>query len=198
MKKFLALLLAVMMIASMSITAFAASAAKEEVTNTTTTTSTQSVTVVSSTAGSVPVYHVLVEWKALHFTYAFASGAVWDPSSHTYKNEANGAGTWSATNGTAIENGVKITSAINVENHSNAQVWIKATYAQETQNYGVNADVSDKDTFHNLANAEGTTYDKAPAKAFDVSVTGVPTQNDEFPLGTVTLTLSADDPNPNP
>lgn len=209
MKKFLALLLAVMMIASMSVTAFAAEDVeakdirKELKTDAATEGKTADVNVViknndneSMTADTV--YFVVVEWKSMDFTFKFTNTTdteiKWDPTQHAYVNASNEKleGAWQAddtnditVSGTAAtqENAVKIT------NHSNATVTVGAAVNTTAVN-GVETTISEG-TDVVLPSAVGlTTTDGSLSKAWNVTVSGTPTVVTDYKVSVVTLTIS--------
>lgn len=193
MKKFLALLLAVMMIASMSVTAFAAdngpadNVYAQQNATTPTAPSSKEVKVTSKTAdGNTPgvVYHVVVTWKELAFEYNFdqnAAAAIWDPASHTYKDANGNALTGSWTTGS-------ITDGVKVNNHSNAVVYVSAAVGANPVN-GVTTTIT-PDNDNELESAEGMAYTTSAEWTCDVAVGGTPTVIQEFTANTVTLTIS--------
>ena len=204
MKKFLALLLAVMMIASMSLTAFAADNEGLLYDSNGNNKSTSNVTIAMD--GSVPtdeVYYVNVSWKALSFTYSFVAGVTWDPLTHQYV-AANDApiGSWKWTDNTSTVTGnaagVELEKAITVTNHSNASVDVVAAFGSDatmTTN-GVTATIEEGVVVREIGTAEGTAVGNAPAITYDVVVNGAPTTDTGFELGTITVTVSSTNPNP--
>ncbi|MGN0178711.1 MAG: hypothetical protein ACI4DY_04620, partial [Monoglobaceae bacterium] len=88
MKKLFATLLAVAMLASVSVTAFAA----ETNNGTQDTEITVNGSFVSGTAGS-SVISVDIAWDAMDFTYTAASQGTWNPATHAYDGQT--AGGWS-------------------------------------------------------------------------------------------------------
>lgn len=204
MKKFLALLLAVMMIASMSITAFAAD--DDDSTGLmygdNQSVNTSDSTVLVNFDGSVPtdtVYYVNVTWKALDFTYSFVQGVTWDPVNHVYQPKDGQIGSWKWFDGTDTKtgdaSGVTLDDAITVVNHSNASVYIVAGFgatnpsAAMTSN-GVTATIVEGITSREIVTAEGTIATEAPEITYDLTVGGTPTTDSGFELGTITVTIS--------
>ena len=108
MKKLFTILLAVMMIATMSVTAFAA---ESELTNDK---KSESVDVTAKYASGVTdagtVYNVDISWESKEFTYTAAGVNTWNPETHQYEVVGAG-GAWNDS-----------TSIITVTNHSNAGV----------------------------------------------------------------------------
>ena len=206
MKKFLALLLAVMMIASMSVTAFAADylqwAPGDDVQDgnggkNTTTKSTQDVYVKMQGNTIESVYFVVVEWEALNFTYKFNTGVKWNPELHQYVNADNkttDVGDWYVDVSENAQPDAKIEEAIKVTNHSDATVIITAAFGESatmTTN-AVTATVSGEAAGREIGSAEGKAFgDESLTITYDVSVSGTPTTKAEFELGTITVTFSA-------
>lgn len=186
MKKFLALILALVLAFSLGTVAFAADASETDnvvdsrltgETNKETTTVT-----VNTTAGAVgKIYYVEVAWETLAFEYNSAD-VTWDPDTHTYTN-ANSA--WA--------NGGKIENAITVTNHSNDEVTVSTAFA--TANMGVTAAITVNAGDATLESADIVAYDEpgdAASVSYDVTVSGTP--NDGFTsgdsVGTITVTIS--------
>lgn len=112
MKKFLALLMALTVVLSMSTTAFAASTPSEE---------DESIDVTakySNTATTPDVYSLDIRWDDMTFTYSESGSKVWDPATHTYTDETTAS--WDKT-----------TAKITVTNHSNVDVEVTFGYAAE-------------------------------------------------------------------
>ena len=141
MKKLFATLLAVAMLASVSVTAFAA----ETNHGTQDTEITVNGSYVSGAAGS-SVISVDIEWEAMNFTYSATSEGTWNPATHAYDGQTEGG--WSDN-----------TPAITVTNHSN--VAVNATLGFTADVTGVvgtftEASGTENDNILNLATAEGT------------------------------------------
>lgn len=201
MRKFLALLLAVMLIASMSVTAFA----EDGSTNVTEPTEGVEAGTVTVNTGReegtiTKVYYVTVEWKTLDFTFTFTNSdnIKWDYTSHTYKDYSNPeapadlSGSWGSK---------KIEEAITVENHSNTAVTISAKF-EETGNdnateNGVKATVAIYEGDETLASGEETTDDNPDKVVYSVSVgesesltEDVPTAIEGFKIGVINIGIS--------
>ena len=214
MKKFLALLLAVMMIASMSITVFADNGSDSTPANDLAadlggaegdTLSKKDVTVIadglSGTNKPDTVYHVVVTWASLDFTFKFDTALtdmVWDPVSHTYMAPDG------ADEGTELDaltgkwaNGDATTetkaNAVTVVNHSNATVNVNATVSKTEATNGVLTKVAlAENDSGELASAEGKALDAAEITCvYNVTVEGTPTIVTQFTVDTVTLTIGA-------
>ena len=172
MKKLFATLLAVAMLASMSVTAFAATNDGTQDTEITVNGS-----FVSGTAGAETI-SVDVEWDAMDFTYTAPSQGAWDPTTHTYVGATEGG--WSNN-----------TPAINVTNHSN--VAVNATLDFTANVDGVvgtftEASGTANDNILNLATAEGTEVANAPTATANFGISGAAIDADKT-LGTITVTI---------
>ena len=117
MKKLFATILAVAMLASVSVTAFAA----ETNHGTQDTEITVNGSYVSGAAGS-SVISVDIEWGDMEFTYSVGGTKIWDAQTHQY-TVTDATGGWS-------ENG----NNVKVTNHSNVDVKATFTYAPESGN----------------------------------------------------------------
>lgn len=178
MKKAFAVFCSIVIACGMSVTAFADGAKNDKITSVGAegNSSTNDVDVIiDGTENLETVYSVTVDWESLDFTYTYDEGAVWNPDTHTYSE--NTAGGWDKTS-----------ANVKVTNHSNDDVSIAATMNSYTQN-GVTAAISNG-TF-DLATGEGLTYESAANNSFGVSVTGTPTTDTSFTIGTVTVAISA-------
>ena len=173
MKKIVSLILALAMVMSLSVTAFAA----EGVTNGGTDTSDVKGTY-SSTA-TVTVYSVDIAWEGLSFTYNGAFEGNWNPETHEYE-DATAAG-WAAGNGT-----------ITVTNHSNTA--ITATPSYTAKNGYETAGVSFSTSALNVATADNG-VDGAAGSAVTGTITVTPTGSlpegtEDAVIGTITITIS--------
>ena len=173
MKKIISLILALAMVMSLSVTAFAA----EGVTNGGTDTSDVKGTY-SSTA-TVTVYSVDIAWEGLSFTYNGAFEGNWNPETHEYE-DATAAG-WAAGNGT-----------ITVTNHSNTA--ITATPSYTAKDGYESAGVSFSTNALNVATADngiGGAAGTAVTGTITVTPTGsLPEGTKDAVIGTITITIS--------
>lgn len=178
MKKIFALILAVIMIATMSVTAFAA--------ETVTTDGDEVEITVNGTynAGgtAATTISVVVSWDSMEFTYTGASEGTWDPATHSYTGSI--AAGWSTE-----------TATITVTNHSNSA--ITATCSFEATANGVVGKFDGEET-------KTLTVASADADAYRTAVEGVypaPSESTEFgisgaaitenaALGTITVTIA--------
>lgn len=181
MKKIFALILAVMMIATMSVTAFAA----ESPANVTTDGGTATINVSGTyNAGDAAddVISVDVAWAGMEFTYNAASEGTWNPKTHNYDG-ATAAG-WSTNKGT-----------ITVTNHSNVAVTATLAWAQNTNLTGTitgtftETSGTADDKVLELATAVGTTFAGAPSATAEFGISGDAIAADET-LGTITVTIA--------
>ena len=123
------------------------------------------------------VYSVDIVWDSLDFTYSLGEG-IWDPETHTV---TGGSPSWDKTS-----------AKITVTNHSNAAVNIEAVFADDqttaTQNE-VTATLTNN-TF-NLAAGKLNDYAGAANAQTTVTIDGIPSVEDAFTVGTITVTVSA-------
>ena len=172
MKKIFATLLAVAMLASMSVTAFA-----EENTSATPT----EITVTGKYTPGATTGEIIsadIAWEAMDFTYTGASQGAWNPATHTYDGATEGG--WSNN-----------TPAITVTNHSN--VAVNATLGFTASVDGVvgtftEASGTENDGVLELATAEGTTLENAPKATANFGISGAAIDADKT-LGTITVTI---------
>ena len=181
MKKILAIVLAFAVLSALSVNVFAAGAKTDEGQGLGATSNNVDVIIDTTTVDDIAaVYYVDVTWESLDFTYTFDDVVenVWDPETHTYTVEAgeNGNANWDKTSAT-----------ITVTNHSNEAVAVVAN-APAAMN-GVTTTVT---AGFNLPSAVGYAVDAAElTDTFTVSIDGIPTVEENFTIGAVTVTISA-------
>lgn len=171
MKKFITLAMTFIMIIVMATSSFAATVGAVDGS------ATETVDVIINKDDVQTVYSVDIDWGSLDFTYNFGEGE-WNPTDHT------------VTGGTPGWN--KTSAEITVTNHSNAAVNIEAVFADDqttaTQN-GVTAELSNN-TF-DLVAGKLNEPDTAAKNATTVAIDGIPSVEDAFTVGTITVTVSA-------
>ena len=172
MKKFLSVILALVIALSLSVTAFAATNDGTQDTEITVNGS-----FVSGTAGS-SVISVDITWDAMDFTYTAPSQGTWNPATHTYDGATEGG--WSDN-----------TPAITVTNHSN--VAVNATLGFTADVTGVvgtftEASGTENDGVLELATAEGTAVANAPTATANFGISGAAIDTTQT-LGTITVTI---------
>ena len=173
MKKILSLILALALVMSLGITAFAAEDS---------TTEDKTIIVMGTyTAGQSSVTQVSVDitWDAMTFTYTGASEGTWNPETHEFDG-ASKAG-WSEE-----------TATITVENHSNAAV--QATLSFEAEVDGIEGTFTETsgtadDKILELATAVGTDVGKAPTASAEFGISGAAITENKT-LGTITVAIA--------
>ena len=176
MKKFLASAIALALVMSTSVTAFAANSDTNDGTAGT------NITVNGEyQAAEAPAEKISVDiaWDNMDFTYTGASKGEWNPKNHAYENAKDGA--WAPKDGTAPK--------ITVTNHSNADV--KASFAFTGSVDGLNGTFTGlTDGAFVIDTADGTTTDNAPKKETSLSISGSEIAENKQ-IGTVTVTVKS-------
>ena len=198
MKKFVAILTAVVLAALLVVPAFATSPVTfDSRENTATFPGEQDIDVtvnVKDEAGqdiTATVYYVTVAWESLDFTFKFEvenQFLTWNPEQHQYWNTQDD----EAAEGEWVDNDDPGRSIV-VTNHSNASIRYAASFTNDLKSSeelnGVIANIyGDDDT---LPTAEGTTYAAAPNAGYAVKVSGTPTTKSTFKVDTITIAISA-------
>ncbi len=175
MKKFLAIIMAVAVLATTVISVSAA-----DVVDGTNNNATVDVNA-SYVAGSASqtVYSVDITWGSMAFTYTDASAGTWNPDTHAYDGATEA--DW-----TCEENA----NAISITNHSNAAVTVGLSASMNDGIIGAFSDNSTAGTLSSveLVTAEGTEYAAAPTTTVYFNVTGGEVAADGK-IGTLTLSL---------
>lgn len=178
MKKILSLILALALVMSLGIPAFAAG-------NTATANGAgdQTITVTGTyTAGQTGAAKVSVEiaWDAMTFTYTGAAEGTWNPGTHEYDDSVEAG--WSEE-----------TATITVTNHSNVGVNARLIFATELAGIeGTFTETSGtaNDSKLELATAVGTEVDDAPTASAEFGISGAAITEDKT-LGTITVAIAA-------
>lgn len=154
MKKICAILLAAVMLVSLTV-AFAAG----EITELEPGTSTANVNVAVNGTAAAEVIYVDVTWKPLNFTYT-TGDSTWKPATHEYEYAV---GDWAAKT---------IEEALKVVNHSNTALTAKLTFSELSDTMkGVTLTGADA---KDLATAVGTAVADAPSLTWNIGVAGTP------------------------
>ncbi len=168
MKKIVSLILAIAMIMSLSITAFAVGSGE--------TSSTDVKATYNSGADAGKIYSVDIAWSGMSFTYTDAN-TKWNPQTHTYDPTSDPY--WSQ-------------GVITVTNHSNAAVTATASYTAEAgygdismtfSNESVNVATADNGENGAAGAAVTETITAKPVGSLDKGVSDVK-------IGTITITIS--------
>ena len=172
MKKFLSVILALVMALSLSVTAFAATNDGSSPTEITV-----NGTYTPGTAADEKI-SVDIVWEAMDFTYTAPSQGTWNPATHAYDGATEGG--WSDN-----------TPAITVTNHSN--VAVNATLGFTPDVAGVigtftEASGTENDNILELATAEGTEVENAPTATANFGISGAAIDATQT-LGTITVTI---------
>ena len=170
MKKIISLILALVMMMSLSVTVFAA---EYNFTEPGTATINVTGTYVEGEY-SEDIISVDVAWGEMEFTYTDAAEGTWNPATHTYENA--GTASWSAKGNT-----------ITVTNHSNVPVNAKFAFAKNEENQDIEG-TFDKDALHLYRAEVGSALDSEQGEAtFTISGTfdGIASS-----LGTITVSIS--------
>ena len=171
MRKILTLVLALAMVMSMGITAFAA----EDLNNGEGEAATIEISAIYKEGSAADeVVSVDITWGAMTFTYTDGADGKWDPATHSYG--AKGTGSWAASD-----------NAITVTNHSNTG--IKATFAYTQAVETVTGTFSNEGVLE-LATAENTTKDSAPNGTVTLELGGTLAAADAGKVGTVTISIT--------
>lgn len=178
MKKALSLLLAVLMLCSLSVSAFAATVTVTEGSTS------YPLTVQYSAGKQSDTYAANITWEAMSFEYK-VGGETWDPVTMTWKDNDTEEGGWTAAKNVTVEN--KSSKAITVEFSFNSTeptvtgITVNGK-AIDANGYTVNAATAGANGANGTATKE--VFAIQPTGTLDSSVT---TSTD---VGTITLTLS--------
>ena len=169
------MILAIVMIATVSMTAFAA--------ETNDGSSATSITVKGNFTAAQGVgekISVDVAWDAMEFTYTEGAKGEWLPGEHKYADDATGS--WSTE-----------TATITVTNHSNVAVYATLGFTSNVDGViGTFTEASGtaNDNILALATAEGTEVSAAPSASAEFGISGAAITETEDQLGTVTVVIA--------
>lgn len=195
MKKFLLIALAVVMMMTLAISAFAATDNINAVGGT----STGDVTVNVTDFYAETVYYVDVTWGDLAFNYTQGT-YTWDPVNLKYVVKDGSAG-WVDENGNTADS-VTRTGVIKVTNKSNAGINAIATAnvsGAAKVSFDANSDAVVEKTIslgsaamkNSVEIKDTTTIGEATEGAFDVTVSGTPSGTGNITIATITVAISA-------
>ena len=173
MKKMLSLILALVLMLSLAIPAFAT-------TNVGGNTSIDVKAKYNGSSATPEKISVDIAWGAMEFTYNVNSTNVWDPSKHEYSVENSTSGTWSATGNT-----------VTVTNHSNVAVNAGLTF-NAANDYNTVTGTFDNTTL-NLPSAEGKAFNDQTLVGTSVLTLSGTLGNDVTTLtkiGTITVAIA--------
>ena len=172
MKKILSLILALAMVMSLSVTAFAA-----ETNDGKNDTSIDVNAIYSDGVNTPDVISVNVEWGAMSFTYSVNGTKQWDATKHEYTTNSDDA--WSATGNT-----------VTVTNHSNVAVKAELSFAADTA-YNTVTGSFDK-TVLLLDSGDGVAYENADNDTATLTLDGTlaNTVTTTTKVGTITVKIT--------
>lgn len=172
MKKLLSFALVLVMMLSLSVTAFAA-----ESTNTGGNTTIDVKAVYSSAATTPDVISADIAWGAMEFTYSVGGTKDWDAENHEYKD--NTTASWTANGNT-----------VTVTNHSNVAIKAELSFAADSAYSGITGSFGEDATLL-LATAVDTDKNAAPSDTANLTLSGTlaSTVTTATKVGTITVKI---------
>ena len=176
MKKIFAAMIALAMVLSLSVAAFAAEGSNTG--NKPGESQSIDVTAKTETSSSTEtVYSVDITWESMTFTYVESETKVWDSATHTYSTTTTSG--WDKTE-----------AKITVTNHSNAAVTATVTYAASDESSGITGTITNgTDTLD--AGVENKP-NEADSMVATLTISGTPTDSvdaDGVVVGQITITI---------
>ena len=178
MKKLFTLVLAIAMIATMSVTAFAAENPATSYGGDTTINVSGTFSAATGSVGEK--ISVNISWDEMNFTYTAGTKGEWLPGEHKYGDDT--AGYWSTN-----------TATITVVNHSNVAVTATLAFASAVDGViGTFTETSgtENDNVLSLATAEGTEVANAPTATAEFGISGAAITETKDTLGTITVNIA--------
>ena len=182
MKKFISLVLALLILTTLAVPALAADSGSDVITGIGDSDKCDILVTGRYEAGlaAVDTYAVDIAWANLNFVYKVQGTNVWNPQTHKFevKDEIVG---WEGK-GTVL-----------VANHSNVPVNVGFTFQAETNMTGLTGNFT-KPTFQLAAPAIGAAQGDVPNDFTELTLSGgsmSPEQTTEVKIGTVTVSISA-------
>lgn len=178
MKKMISIVLSLVLMLSMSVTAFAASEINEtgsydkDLTVTAT---------VSTTDNEAPVYSVNIEWKEddLKFTYNQHTEKKWNADNHDYTYDTTSKSGWDHT-----------TATVTITNHSNKDIKAAVTYTS-AGDYGITGVITTNKETNVIKSGVGLTKENADKLVATLTISGTPNESvsNSTKIGTINIKI---------